>query len=173
MAAMNLEDRIKALESKVQELADREAIRELRNRYHEYINDAKFSAIAGLFTEDGEIAFGHLGDAHGTEQINRFFSGLNPERPASADGTHARLYRVKQFIHNHVVEVHGDHATGFAYLEAKPVYKGESYVVAARYDDEYERRDGKWKFKKMSLTPYFMVPLKEGWAQDDLLKMGR
>jgi hypothetical protein len=24
----------------------------------------------------------------------------------------------------------------------------------------------------MVLTPYFMVPLKEGWAQDDLLKMG-
>jgi hypothetical protein len=25
----------------------------------------------------------------------------------------------------------------------------------------------------MSLTPFFMVPLKEGWAGDDLLKMGR
>ena len=83
-----------------------------------------------------------------------------------------RLSRVRQFIHNHVVEVRGDHATGFSYLEAKPVYKGESYVVAARYDDEYVRQNGHWKFKKMALTPYFMVPLKEGWAQDDLLKMG-
>ena len=70
------------------------------------------------------------------------------------------------------VEVRGDSATGFSYLEAKPVYNGESYVVAARYDDEYVRQNGHWKFKKMVLTPYFMVPLKEGWAQDDLLKMG-
>ena len=55
----------------------------------------------------------------------------------------------------------------------KPVYNGESYVVAARYNDEYLKRDGRWRFSKMSLTPFFMVPLKEGWAGDDLLKMGR
>ena len=30
-----------------------------------------------------------------------------------------------------------------------------------------------WKFKKLSLTPYFMVPLREGWAQEDHIKMGR
>ena len=69
--------------------------------------------------------------------------------------------------------VHGDRADGYAYLEAKPVYNGEAYVVAARYNDEYVKRDGKWRFSKMSLTPFFMVPLKEGWAGDDLLKMGR
>jgi len=55
----------------------------------------------------------------------------------------------------------------------KPVYNGESYVVAARYNDQYLKRDGRWRFSKMSLTPFFMVPLKEGWAGDDLLKMGR
>jgi hypothetical protein len=33
------------------------------------------------------------------------------------------------------------------------------------------RQNGEWKFKKMSLVPYFMVPLKEGWAQEDRLKM--
>ena len=82
-------------------------------------------------------------------------------------------YCVRQFIHNHVLKVNGDRATGYAYLEAKPVYNGESYVVAARYNDEYVKRDGRWRFTKMSLTPFFMVPLKEGWAGDDLLKMGR
>jgi hypothetical protein len=46
-------------------------------------------------------------------------------------------------------------------------------MVAARYDDEYVRQGGQWKFKKMSLTPYFMVPLHEGWAQEDRIKMGR
>ncbi len=170
--AGDLEARVSALESKVQELVDIEAIRDLRFRYHEYINDAKFSEIAGLFTEDGDLLFGHLGSAHGHDEINRFFGGLlnKPERAEKSKTP--RISRVRQFIHNHVVEVHGDHASGFSYLEAKPVYKGESYVVAARYDDEYVRQNGQWKFKKMALTPYFMVPLKEGWAQDDLLKMG-
>jgi hypothetical protein len=168
----DLEARIAALESKVRELTDIEAIRDLRFRYHEYINEAKFTEIAGLFTEEGELLFGHLGNAHGREEINRFFAGLLVKADGQNKMRPPRLSRVRQFIHNHVVEVHGDHATGFAYLEAKPVYKGESYVVAARYDDEYVRQNGKWKFKKMALTPYFMVPLKEGWAQEDLLKMG-
>lgn len=171
--AAELEVRIRELEAKVQELTDREAIRDLRYRYHEYINDGRFDEISALFSDDGELDFGHLGTAHGRSEIHRFFGGL---RSSGADGGATaqlpRLSRVRQFIHNHVVDLHGDHAHGFSYLEAKPVYKGESYVVAARYDDDYVRQDGKWKFKKMALTPYFMVPLKEGWAQDDLFKMG-
>ena len=43
-----------------------------------------------------------------------------------------------------MIRLHGDNADGYAYLEAKPVYNGESYVVAARYDDEYVKRNGHW-----------------------------
>ncbi len=171
--AVDLEEKVRALEAKVAELYDREAIRDLRFRYHECINEAQMAAIPDLFTDDGELEFGHLGKAKGRAQINAFFSGLSGDRTAP-DGSRRRgLYRVKQFIHNHVLKVHGDRAEGYAYLEAKPVYNGESYVVAARYNDEYVKRDGQWRFSKMSLTPFFMVPLKEGWAGDDLLKMGR
>jgi hypothetical protein len=170
--AASLEDRIRELEAKVAELNDREAIRDLRFRYHECINDAQMAEIPDLFTEDGELEFGHLGRAKGREQIKAFFSGLGPARSSEAGKPRRGLYRVRQFIHNHVINLHGDSADGYAYLEAKPVYNGESYVVAARYNDEYVKRDGRWKFSKMSLTPYFMVPLKEGWSGDDLLKMG-
>ncbi len=159
---LDLEERVKQLEAKVQELSDREAIRELRCYYHEYINTAKLSDIIGLFIEDGEFDFAHLGKGQGRAAQKKFFEGLANY-----------LSTVKQFIHNQVIEVHGDTATGFSYLEAKPVYKGESYLVAGRYDDEYVRQDGQWKFKKMKFTPYFMVPLKEGWAQEQKLKMGK
>ena len=63
--AQNLEARVKELEAKVQELNDREAIRDLRYRYHEYVNEGKFADIARLFTEDGVLDFGHLGKAKG------------------------------------------------------------------------------------------------------------
>jgi hypothetical protein len=171
--ATKLEDRVLELEAKVAELTDCEAIRALRFRYHECVNEAKMAEIPELFTEDGELEFGHLGRAKGREKINAFFSGLAGDRSSQVGQPRRGLYRVRQFIHNHVINLHGDRADGFAYLEAKPVYNGESYVVAARYDDQYVKRDGRWKFSKMSLTPYFMVPLKEGWAGDDLLKMGR
>ncbi len=38
---------------------------------------------------------------------------------------------------------------------------------------KYVRQDGKWRFARMDFIPYFTVPFDEGWAQDDLLKMGR
>ncbi|HLX37466.1 MAG TPA: nuclear transport factor 2 family protein [Candidatus Binataceae bacterium] len=170
--ATNLEDKVRELEAKVVELYDREALRDLRFRYHECINEAQTAGIPALFSEDGELEFGHLGRAKGREQIQKFFGGIGRARTSDASNLRG-LYRVRQFIHNHVVKINGDRAEGYAYLEAKPVYNGESYVVAARYNDEYVKRDGQWLFSKMSLTPFFMVPLKEGWAGDDLLKMGR
>jgi SnoaL-like domain len=166
----DLEARVRQLENLVLDLRDREAIRDLRYRYHEYINEGKFAEISGLFTPDGELDFAHLGKANGSVEIARFFDALN-SKPATGDKDRPRITWVKQFIHNHTIQLSGDRGQGFAYLEAKPIYNGEAFLVAARYDDEYVRQDGAWKFKKMSLVPYFMVPLKEGWAQEDRLKM--
>jgi hypothetical protein len=160
--AQDLESRIAALESAVQTLRDQEALRTLRHRYHECINEGKYAEIPDLFIENGTLDFGYLGKAKGRAELVKFFAGV------------ANLLSfVKQFIHNHVVHVQGDQGTGLSYLEARSVSKGESYMVAARYDDEYVRQNGQWKFKSMNLTPYFTVPLREGWAQEDRLKMGR
>ena len=60
-----------------------------------------------------------------------------------------------------------------SYLEAKPIFNGESFLVAARFDDEYIREGGRWCFRKMTLVPYFMVPLREGWAGDNVIQMVR
>ncbi|MGH7000810.1 MAG: nuclear transport factor 2 family protein [Stellaceae bacterium] len=168
--AADLEARVKELEAKLQQVTDREAIRNLRYRYHEYVNEGKFKDIPSLFTEDGELDFAHLGKANGHSEIQKFFGGLTGDASAG-EKSRPRITWVKQFIHNLVVQLHGDHAHGFSYLEAKPIYGGEAFLVAARYDDDYVKHNGEWKFKKMSLLPYFMVPLKEGWAQEDKLKM--
>jgi hypothetical protein len=170
--AADLEARVKELEAKLQEMVDREAIRDLRYRYHEYVNEGKFAQIPDLFTEDGVLDFSHLGKATGHAELRKFFGALN-EPAAPSEKTRPRITWVKQFIHNHIIELHGDHGHGFAYLEAKPIYNGEAFLVAARYDDDYVKRNGKWKFSRMGLVPYFMVPFKEGWAQEDRIKMGR
>jgi hypothetical protein len=169
--AGDLETRVQQLEAQVRELTDRELIRDLRYRYHEYVNEGKGADIAQLFSEDGVLDFGHLGKAKGRAEIQRFFRGIRQLAPEQQLEAVPRITWVKQFIHNHVVQLHGDHGHGFAYLEAKPIFNGEAYLVAARYDDDYVRINGEWKFSRMSLVPYFMVPLKEGWAQRERLKM--
>jgi hypothetical protein len=154
---------LEELESKVRELSDREAIRSLRFRYHECINGEIFDAIPDLFSEDAVLDFDYLGQAKGRVELKAFFKKVEN-----------LLSFVKQFMHNHAIDEQGaTSAKGYAYLEAKTISQGEAYFVAGRYDDEYVKEGGEWKFKKMALTPYFTVPFKEGWAQEDRLKMGR
>src|SRR5262247_3047367 len=99
--AQDLETRLKELEAKVQELNDREAIRDLRYRYHEYVNEGKFADIANLFTEDGVLDFGHLGKATGRAELNAFFGNLPAGRAAQSGSRTAGISFVKQFIHIH------------------------------------------------------------------------
>jgi len=163
--AADLEARIRELEGAVRELKDREALRDLRFRYHEYINEGKFAEIVDLFTEDGELEFGPLGKAKGSSGILGFFKRLGP--PASGGGGAGPHFTyVKQYIHNHVLEIQGDRARGFSYLEARPVINGEAHMVAGRYDDAYLRTERGWRFTSMTFTPHFIVPFKEGWAGD-------
>ena len=158
-----LDARVRALETKVQELQDRAEIQELRFRYHLAVNEKKPEMIQELFADNGEIDFAHLGKAEGKAAVNAFY------QQALSD----LVPFVKQFIHNHIITLDGDTGTGLSYLEAKPIFNGESFLVAARFDDEYVRENGRWKFRKMTLLPYFMVPLKEGWAGDNLIQMVR
>jgi hypothetical protein len=164
----DLEARVKELEAKVQAMADREAIRNLRFSYHEYVNEGRFKDIPDLFAEDAELDFAHLGKAKGREAIAKFYGAIVGDRPAQ---DRPRITFVKQFIHNHMIDLHGDHGHGVSYLEAKPIFGGEAFLVAARFNDDYVKVNGAWKFSKMALLPYFMVPLKEGWAQEDRIKM--
>jgi hypothetical protein len=167
----DIEARLMDLENKVRELTDREALRDLRYRYHEYINEGRFAEIVDLFTEDAELEFGPLGQAKGRDKLRAFFAAIGPSSSPPVSGRGPHFTFVKQYIHNHVVEIHGDRATGFSYLEAKPIINGEAYLVSGKYRDEYARSGGQWRFTSMKFTPHFMVPHKEGWAQDERIKL--
>lgn len=148
--------RLQRLEAQVTALQDVEEIRSLRQRYHEYVNEGRHAHIAELFAERGVVDFGELGHRVGREAIHTFFA----EELINED-----LSFIKQFNHNHAVEVSGDRATGSSYLEAKNVLSGEATLVAARYDDAYVRTDEGWRFQQMKLTLYFVAPFSRGWGE--------
>ncbi|MFN0026367.1 MAG: nuclear transport factor 2 family protein [Acidimicrobiales bacterium] len=153
------EDRLAALEAKVQRLCDIEDIRLLRMRFHDAINQGRAGEVAALFAEGAGIDYGYLGT---TTNVGAFFGKL-PDL----------LQFIKQFIHNHVIELDGDSGHGFAYLEAKTISNGTAFRVAGRYDDRYVRTPNGWRFAHMQFTPYFTVPFAQDWTGDDLLQMGR
>ncbi len=159
----DLEARLAALEAEVRESrAIIEAVCQLRRRYHQCINEGDYGAIALLFAEDGLLDFSYIGKTAGRAKIAKFFAATPKVLPF-----------IKQFIHNHMVTVDGERATGVSYMEARTINNGVAYIVAGRYDDICVREGGEWKFQSMTFEAYYTLPHDESWVQDDRLKMAR
>jgi hypothetical protein len=122
--------------------------------------EATVGSIGSLFTENATVDFGDIGSARGRREIEALYEQVVGGTPF-----------VKQFIHNHTITLNGDRASGLSYLEARTVTNGESYMVAARFDDEYLRDRGEWRFARLALVPYFVVPLREGWAGEEKIRL--
>jgi len=134
-------------------LEDIEAIRTLRMRYHYNINECLFERMPDLFTDDAIVDFGHIGRAEGRAEIADLFLRIP-----------RNLEFVKQFIHNHLVDVDGDDATGVSYLDARYAANGDSVMVAAKFDERYARTPQGWRIRHCRLELYFSAPLSIGWA---------
>ena len=156
------EARLAALETQMGRLSDIEAVRQLRNRYHHCINDGLYDEIPLLFTEDATLDFSYIGKATGRATLTKFFAATPKVLPF-----------IKQFIHNHMIDIDGDRATAVSYMEARTINNGEAFIVAGRYDDECIRQDGEWKFTSMIFEAYYTLPYNESWVQGDRLKMAR
>jgi ketosteroid isomerase-like protein len=149
------------VEERIQRLEDTDAIRNLKSRYHTLVNDTDFEKVGDLFTADASLDLGYMmpdgKPINGKDAISAAFIAMNANRSQS---------QLKQFLHNHIVWIEGEHtATGTGLLMACYGVKEESFVVAGKYTERYRRIDGAWLFQKMNLALYFTVPLKSGWAE--------
>lgn len=150
----------RGLAERIARLEDIEAIRHLKSTYHTYINDTRFDDVPALFTQTATVKLGYLmpeGRAWvGREQITAAFASMKDSTAQS---------QVKQFLHSHIVELGDvDSATGTGLLEARYGVKDQSFNVAGKYLEEYQRVGGQWLFQTMELKLYFSVPLNTGWA---------
>ncbi len=145
------------LESRVRRLEDIEAIRTLRFKYHDFLNRSQFDRMSELYTADACVKIDYVASAQGIDEVHAFFVNI----PRT-------LTSIKQFIHNHLVEVDGDEASGVAYMDARYAAAGESVIVAGRFDEKYRRTDAGWRIAETIVELYFSVPLTEGWAGADL-----
>ncbi len=141
------------VEAALRELADGEAIRNLARRYaHCVWRQDAFGAIS-LFTEDGEMDTGDRPVIKGKKALVEAY-----ERMLGGAEFHP-------FVHNHVIELHGNSATGTCYLDLRATVDGKSMVGSGYYDDQYVRVGEEWKFRSRKLTMCYFVPLREGWAE--------
>lgn len=142
------------LEEMVQELWDREKIKELTYEYGLAIEAQDAERMAALFTADGAVDFSSLGRGviKGRENLKEFYRSTWP-------------LRVKPFFTNHVIRIQGTKATGVCSLENRATRGDQSLIGAGRLHDEYEKVDGEWKFTSRRVEMFYFVPLSEGWAK--------
>ena len=145
-----LQDQVRALAQRVEQMESIEAIRALRARYHELVNEDAGNRLHELFAPDASVAYGGRPEVRGRDNIRAFFASF-PVQTA------------RQFIHSHVVQVQGDRGTGSSYLDGRPVRDGKSFYVVGRFDDEYIRLDGQWFFQRVTLSVHYMIEAAERW----------
>ena len=141
------------LEAQVLELADREAIRDLARQYAHHVWCKDIPQAIALFSEDGEMDTGDGEVIRGRQAL------------LDSYGTMLNDAQFHPFVHNHVVDIDGDSATGTFYLDLRAVMEGRSMIGSGFYEDRYARVDDAWKFRSRKLTMCYLVPITEGWAE--------
>ncbi len=156
---------MKTLEQQVQELTDREEIKELTARYAHGVARGEGAKVAELFTDDGVF-------------INR----LNPDQPPTEVRGREALQKFygaikRNFalpcIHNHLITLAGDEATGTCSIEVRITQKQQSIIGSGYYEDRFRRENGRWKFVVRDCTFFHFVPLQQGWAEAAAAKGGQ
>jgi ketosteroid isomerase-like protein len=145
------------LERRLQVLEDSEAIKKLKARYCAYCdNNYDADSIASLFTEDAVWDGGSFGKYEGREAIRTFFRGA-PK---------LLTFAIHQVM-NPLIEVQGKRATGKWYLfQPCTLAEGNQAAwLAARYEEEYVKVGGEWKFQHLKVFSSFMTPYDQGWVQ--------
>jgi hypothetical protein len=147
----------KTLEQKVQEIADREEIRELVAKYA--LRVAHGVSPADLFTDDGsfitQMPNGPDLVAKGRKDLDKTYGAI------AATGAGHTL----PMIHNHLIEISGHEATGTCSIELRNAMNGKSMIGSGYYNDRYRKEDGRWRFVLRDARFFHMVPLQEGWVK--------
>jgi hypothetical protein len=145
----------KSLAQKVQELADREEIRELIATYAHRV--AHGQPIAGLFTGDGVFINARPGQAtsesRGRAELEARFGSRGHETGGPLP-----------MIHNQIIQLDSDEGRGICSNELRITENGRSIIASAWYEDRFCRENGRWLFAERKVTFFHWVSIQEGWT---------
>ena len=147
---------LEKLEMGVRLLEDIEAIKKLQAAFCYANDDDDWQGVADLFVKDGVAEFGPFGHHEGKEEIGKFFRELPPSMP----------FRFHT-LHNPIIEVKGGKATGEWTFETSATHGSTNRAlwIAGKYEVDYVKVDGEWKFKTFAGKFHYSTPYDEGWVK--------
>lgn len=124
-----------SVEARLDRLESLEEIRQLAARYGLALDMRDMDAMAGLFVED--------------VRVGRDRSGRRALRDWLDETMRQQFTGTSHHIGNHVIEFEdADHARGVVYSKNEHETPTEWVIMQMMYVDDYERRSGRWFFKR-------------------------
>lgn len=158
----------KSLEERIQILEDIESIKRLKACYCSWADagiagDASgMDAIMDHFTDDEPWAdFGPFGLHEGKEAVGAFFR----------EAVVSTLSYSAHMVCNPVIDVEGSRARGRWYVDVPCTLRGAERPLwlQAKYEEEYVKEEGKWKWKSITTRFDFITPIDEGWVKTPMI----
>jgi hypothetical protein len=143
MTIEEIEQKLLALENKVRELDDIENIKKLHRDYLFYISNLEMDKALDCFADCIETEVADYGVQKGKEEVARFFREKIANNVASSNDAH--------FTCQAVITVRGDAASGHWMFYRLPAHPKSQGWVQGRYDCEYIRENGTWKFSVLKM----------------------
>jgi hypothetical protein len=139
-----------ALEQRVARLEDRFAINDLVVTYATLLDDAQWENLAQLFTVDAVFS-SVSSTTTGRAAIIENFKVKHAPFSATWHDPHGIAVNL----------VDEDHARGTVIGYAELGQSGQTLATSIRYQDDYRREDGVWRFAKRFVLSVYSMPLSE------------
>jgi len=135
---------LEELEKRIRELEDREAIKEMHREYLFYISNLEIEKAMDSFSDSIVVEVAHYGIKRGIEEVTEFFKGVIRKNVHQSKDGH--------FTGQPVLSVDGDRAKGHWMFYRFVPEPSPVRWIQGRYDCEYVRENGDWKFSMLKLT---------------------
>ncbi len=152
---------VEKLAREIAELRDGEAVKTVMARYCHLVDSRSYAELSELFTEDATCNYGFFGSFKGRKEIIGTFFGTLVDGAASF---------MVHMVHNPVVEVSGDEASGSWYLTAQTTIQpaNRAVWVMGIYRNRFRRVGGAWKICLLDFEFKYYSPYEDGWAKTQI-----
>ncbi|MGW5147163.1 nuclear transport factor 2 family protein [Rhodococcus koreensis] len=136
------------IETRLRKLEDRAELHDLAVRYFLASDFDDLDVIADSFSVDGTFSTGGFPGASGGAGIAEM---IRQARESFGTTIHTPNYVLVDFVDD-------DHATGVVGAHLEIATGGTTVFGAVRYEDEYVRVDGRWKFASRNMRTVHLGP---------------
>ena len=147
------------LEKRITRIEDIEAIKQLKATYCDICDDDHNpDRITTIFADDGIWEGAGFGKAQGHPAIRELFQGFQK-----------RISFSQHQVMNPIIKIDGDRAMGIWYFFGPFTFYKDNQAkwLAARYEDDYVKINGEWKFQHLRARGRMSTDYEKSWANKD------